>query len=83
MARKFLLNWVSKNVPADAFQKGRMEARRLADQLVAAAAERGFSRKRLEVVAGERLPDFLYAAMEDAAVLHARLVRPTWVMPRL
>ena len=44
--------WVSKNVQADAFQKGHAEAKRLADQLAAAAANRGFSRSSLETVAG-------------------------------
>lgn len=75
MPTDFLLDWVSKNVQADAFQKGRAEAKRLADQLAATAARRGFSKSILEEVAEERLPDFLYVAMEDAAVLQARLTR--------
>lgn len=74
-ARSFLLNWVSKNVPADAFQKGRTEAKRLADKLAAAAAKRGFSKDSIEAVAEERLSNFLYTAMEDVAVLQARLPR--------
>jgi hypothetical protein len=71
-ARNFLLDWVSKNVPPDAFQKGRAEARRLANQLAAAAAERGIERDRIEAAAEQRLADFLLMAMEDAAVLQAR-----------
>jgi hypothetical protein len=77
MARNFLLNWVSKNVKADAFRKGRAEAKLLADRLAAAAADRGFSRSKLEAAAGERLPDFLYVAMEDAAILQTRLSSPS------
>ena len=77
MARNFLLNWCTENIKADAFQKGRAEAERLADQLAAAAADQGFSRSSLEAVAEERLPDFLLVAMEDAAVLQARLSSPS------
>lgn len=76
MPANFLLDWVSENVRPDAFQKGRTEAKRLADQLAAAAAGRGFSKGVLEEAAQERLPDFIYVAMEDAAVLQARLSSP-------
>jgi hypothetical protein len=78
MAAEFLLNWVADNINGngDAFRKGRPESRRLAAQLVAAAAARGISKTDLEAAAEEPLPSFLYMAMEDAAALHARFSMP-------
>ena len=73
MVVDFLLNWVANNINADAFRKGRTEARRLAARLVAAAAARGISKTDLEAAAEEPLSSFLYVAMEDIAALEACL----------
>jgi hypothetical protein len=72
-ARNFLLQWVSKNIHADAFPGGRTEAHRLTKLLLAAAAARGITKADLEAAAEERLPSFLYVAMDDAALLKERL----------
>jgi hypothetical protein len=76
MPADFLLNWVTENINnGDPYHKGRREAQRLADRLVAAAAARGLSKTDLEAAAEEPLPRFLFTAMEDAFVLQARLER--------
>ena len=78
MPADFLLSWVADNINGngDAFRGGQPEARRLADRLVADAAKRSISKEDLEAAAEERLASFLYTAMEDAAVLQARLLSP-------
>jgi hypothetical protein len=75
-ARRFLLNWVAKNIHPDAFRGGRAKARHLAEHLLADAAARGISKVKLEAVAEERLTSFLYTAMDDVALLEARLPSP-------
>jgi hypothetical protein len=55
-ARRFLLNWVSKNVPADSFRMGRSEAHCLARRLLDFAAKRGISKAELETAAEEHCP---------------------------
>jgi|GEM_PF-5733239 len=77
MPAAFLLDWVMNNVnDGKAYLKGRAEARRLARRLVADAAQRRISKEALAAVAQQRLPDFLYMAMEDAAVLEKCLGSP-------
>jgi hypothetical protein len=77
MPAKFLLDWVMDNVnDGTAYLRGRAEARRLARRLVADAAELRISAEALEAAAQQRLPDFLYMAMEDAAALEACLGSP-------
>lgn len=65
-ALKFLDQWVSEHVNADAIPKGQSHAEVLAAQCLKDAAEQGISEDDVLVAAGSDLVDYMYAAMESA-----------------
>lgn len=66
-AKKFLENWIAKNVHALAPPENNMQARQLVKRCIAAAAEQGISRSELEGACGQTLLSCMCDAQAAAA----------------